>query len=341
MRVALAVVDQVVRAGHVHGRVRERHERGEARAPREQNGCERQRIDENGRGRAHGPAHDAARQRRQAGTRQHEAGERGSGHQVGRGRREHGEVRAQLRERDQRRGADRGQQRRGHDAPAEVVDEQARPHAEQREGTRVEQGRGDEHQRPRRRRRGGRRSRLRCGCRWLVCIWLREHTHLAGSRSARLGGPASQISEHGPCPVRGGRARSMGTGAAPPAPTRRSGVHAPGWIRTSDPRIRSPMLYPAELRGRVAQAAAGAWSCPLLPVNGPTSRRPTGRPGRRRSGAPSASLTALERKPVKVAPMSPVESDEEDLTRKQRRDQARTQRKPWRRRGCEAVGARV
>jgi hypothetical protein len=24
---------------------------------------------------------------------------------------------------------------------------------------------------------------------------------------------------------------------------------APGWIRTSDPRIRSPMLYPAELRG--------------------------------------------------------------------------------------------
>ena len=27
--------------------------------------------------------------------------------------------------------------------------------------------------------------------------------------------------------------------------------YAPGWIRTSDIRIRSPMLYPAELRGLV------------------------------------------------------------------------------------------
>lgn len=31
--------------------------------------------------------------------------------------------------------------------------------------------------------------------------------------------------------------------------------NAPGWIRTSDPRIRSPMLYPAELRGLVSSVA--------------------------------------------------------------------------------------
>jgi protein-disulfide isomerase len=38
-------------------------------------------------------------------------------------------------------------------------------------------------------------------------------------------------------------------------------------------------------------------------------------------------LGALEQKSVKVASMSPVESDEEDLTRKQRREQARADRK--------------
>jgi hypothetical protein len=30
-------------------------------------------------------------------------------------------------------------------------------------------------------------------------------------------------------------------------------ANAPGWIRTSDLRIRSPLLYPAELRGLTAQ----------------------------------------------------------------------------------------
>src|ERR1700722_4128756 len=38
-------------------------------------------------------------------------------------------------------------------------------------------------------------------------------------------------------------------------------------------------------------------------------------------------LGALEQKSVKVPCMSPVESDEEDLTRKQRREQARADRK--------------
>jgi hypothetical protein len=32
-------------------------------------------------------------------------------------------------------------------------------------------------------------------------------------------------------------------------------LSAPGWIRTSDRRIRSPMLYPAELRGLVSSVA--------------------------------------------------------------------------------------
>ena len=84
------------------------------------------------------------------------------------------------------------------------------------------------------------------------------------------------------------------------SPTRRRRqrwLSAPGWIRTSDPRIRSPMLYPAELRGR-------AMICPMVPY-----------------------LGALEQKSVKVPCMSPVESDEEDLTRKQRREQARAERK--------------
>jgi protein-disulfide isomerase len=39
------------------------------------------------------------------------------------------------------------------------------------------------------------------------------------------------------------------------------------------------------------------------------------------------NLGTLERKPVKVARMSPVEEDEQDLTRKQRREQARSNRK--------------
>jgi protein-disulfide isomerase len=48
-------------------------------------------------------------------------------------------------------------------------------------------------------------------------------------------------------------------------------------------------------------------------------------------------LGALEHKSVKVLSMSPVESDEEDLTRKQRREQAREQRKAMEE--AEAAGA--
>jgi protein-disulfide isomerase len=48
-------------------------------------------------------------------------------------------------------------------------------------------------------------------------------------------------------------------------------------------------------------------------------------------------LGTIEQKPVKVAAMSPVESDEEDLTRKQRREQARSERKAMEE--AEAAGA--
>ena len=43
-------------------------------------------------------------------------------------------------------------------------------------------------------------------------------------------------------------------------------LNTPGWIRTSDPRIRSPMLYPAELRGREPYLRA---PCPFLPDQSP------------------------------------------------------------------------
>jgi protein-disulfide isomerase len=48
-------------------------------------------------------------------------------------------------------------------------------------------------------------------------------------------------------------------------------------------------------------------------------------------------LGTVDEKPVKVRPMSPVESDEEDLTRKQRREQARSERKALEE--AEAAGA--
>jgi protein-disulfide isomerase len=88
------------------------------------------------------------------------------------------------------------------------------------------------------------------------------------------------------------------------------------------------MLYPAELRGRVRREA------PLVVRPAAPQRQwshVSGTDLAARAGAPERwrdrSLTALEQKPVKVPPMSPVESNEEDLTRKQRREQARTQRK--------------
>jgi protein-disulfide isomerase len=51
-------------------------------------------------------------------------------------------------------------------------------------------------------------------------------------------------------------------------------------------------------------------------------------------------LGALEQKSVKVASMSPVESDEEDLTRKQRREQARADRKAMEEAAAAAVARR-
>ena len=89
-------------------------------------------------------------------------------------------------------------------------------------------------------------------------------------------------------------------------------LDAPGWIRTSDPRIRSPMLYPAELRGRGGALRESA---------------PRGCDARHRPLHRGTNLGTIEPKPVKVAPMSSSIEGEEDLTRKQRREQAREQRK--------------
>src|SRR5665811_2462249 len=91
-------------------------------------------------------------------------------------------------------------------------------------------------------------------------------------------------------------------------------ISAPGRIRTCDPRIRSPMLYPAELRGqclRLRYATNGVH----------TALTKLARPCKH------CSLSNLEAKYAKVAGMSPVEDHESDLTRKQRREQAREQRK--------------
>ena len=65
------------------------------------------------------------------------------------------------------------------------------------------------------------------------------------------------------------------------------------------------MLYPVELRGRERALRNG-------------SRSPNKRVRMNRG----MNLGTLDRKPVKVAGMSPVEEDEQDLTRKQRREQA-------------------
>ena len=43
---------------------------------------------------------------------------------------------------------------------------------------------------------------------------------------------------------------------------------APGRIRTSDPQIRSLVLYPAELRALVAQSLAGATSAEAADLKG-------------------------------------------------------------------------
>ena len=91
------------------------------------------------------------------------------------------------------------------------------------------------------------------------------------------------------------------------------------------------MLYPAELRGRAetprpaaplatADVNHASWQVPRIR---PEDAAAAGRDARRAI----RYLDALEQKSVKVPPMSPVESDEEDLTRKQRREQARAQRK--------------
>ncbi len=92
-------------------------------------------------------------------------------------------------------------------------------------------------------------------------------------------------------------------------------ISAPGWTRTSNIRLRRPVLYPVELRGQY-HAADG--------VGETAERSPKDTTDARLRPNPVTCLGALELKPVKVAGMSP---EDEDLTRKQRREQARAQRK--------------
>ena len=114
---------------------------------------------------------------------------------------------------------------------------------------------------------------------------------------------------------------------------------APGRTRTCDPRIRNPTLYPAELRrrgvsnsivwrssprhaGRVGSAGRAATAIP--------SERPRPRGSRPRETLGShgtGTLSKLDPEPVKVDPMTPVSGTDPDLTRKERREQARTERK--------------
>ncbi len=53
---------------------------------------------------------------------------------------------------------------------------------------------------------------------------------------------------------------------------------APGWIRTNDLRIRSPLLYPAELRGRGRSLCRAAPTHRLEQPAGDAADRPGGVP---------------------------------------------------------------
>src|SRR5690348_11998958 len=63
------------------------------------------------------------------------------------------------------------------------------------------------------------------------------------------GRPRSRVDETELAPTPNGRGSTQNVGTA----------GTPGWIRTSDPRLRRPLLYPAELRAP-ATAASSPWA---------------------------------------------------------------------------------
>ena len=132
-------------------------------------------------------------------------------------------------------------------------------------------------------------------------------------------------------------------------PDMRAFYDAPGWTRTSNIRLRRPVLYPVELRGLKAflrgpfglevrcSVRLNQWGQKPHPDRRAQDSR--ARPGRFHRGT---YLGIVEHKPVKVASVSgsrddDLEDDEGDLTRKQRREQARAQRKELEQ--AEAAGA--
>src|SRR5207302_8897537 len=112
-------------------------------------------------------------------------------------------------------------------------------------------------------------------------VWLRSHRPHLQVASGRVDAPCA---ERG---LRNARDK-VGTKFVPSAlaHTRSPSIcwlfDAPGTIRTCDPRIRSPMLYPAELRGRAAGGGPGSTSAGWR-LHRATRGRPTppaGHPGR-------------------------------------------------------------
>src|SRR5205807_8459550 len=96
------------------------------------------------------------------------------------------------------------------------------------------------------------------------------------------------------------------------------GQSAPGWIRTSNPRLRRPVLYPVELQGPhpSLRLAPSARSQPWHGWAAGTSADPV------------QYLDGVDASAVKRSLMSTIEGDDEqDLTRKQRREQARAKRR--------------
>src|SRR6202007_3231361 len=82
-----------------------------------------------------------------------------------------------------------------------------------------------------------------------------------------------------------------------PAPSQNVGNGAPGTIRTSDPQIRSLMLYPAELRARAGASLRGrlALTQPPSPTFAAAlrRRRRAPRPGAMRCLVPLLAVTLL------------------------------------------------
>src|ERR1700732_1593573 len=98
---------------------------------------------------------------------------------------------------------------------------------------------------------------------------------------------------------------------------RRGGRSAPGWIRTSNHRLRRPVLYPVELQGRRLYLRAWARRTRTAGASGGAAKP---------WADPLQYLDSVEPPAVQRSPVSTVDN-EQDLTRKQRREQAREKRR--------------